>query len=57
MIALRDRIQDFRERGLSFPLGIAIGLSVMVLWNLFYVYQAISTAPEVDADYLHAPRR
>lgn len=50
-------MNDFRERGLFFPLGIALGLGVMVLWNVFFVYTAIATAPEVDVDYTHAIER
>ena len=48
---------SFIERGLHYPLGIAIGLGGMVLWNVFFVYTAIQTAPEVNDEYTHAIER
>lgn len=50
-------MNDFTERGLWFPTMIAVGLAVMVLWNFFFVYMALDTAPEVRADYTHAIER
>lgn len=50
-------MRTFVERGLHYPLGIAIGLGGMVLWNVFFVYTAIATAPDVSADYTHAVER
>jgi len=52
-----DAPRGFFERGLHFPLGIAIGLGIMVLWNVFFVYKAVSSAPEVDIGYTHAIER
>jgi hypothetical protein len=49
--------RQFTERGLHYPWGIAIGLSGMVLWNIYFVSQALSTAPDVDLDYVHATHR
>lgn len=51
------RFNDFRERGLMFPLGIALGLGLMVVWNMFFIYMAVSTAPDVRADYTAARER
>lgn len=48
---------QFVERGLHYPAGIAIGLTVMVLWNVFFIHKAISSAPEVDPGYTHATHR
>ncbi|MCA9571326.1 MAG: hypothetical protein KC656_25980 [Myxococcales bacterium] len=50
-------IKRFYESGLWFPIGIAVGLGVMVLWNVFFIYMAISTAPDVRTDYTHAIER
>lgn len=47
----------FTERGLWFPTGIAVAFGLMVLWNFFFVYTALSTAPEVRADYDNAVHR
>ncbi|MCB9675298.1 MAG: hypothetical protein H6737_09290 [Alphaproteobacteria bacterium] len=54
---MTDQPKSFTERGLWFPLGIAVGLGLMVLWNIFFVYQAIATAPDVDPGYTHAKER
>ena len=54
---MTDEPQTFTEKGLWFPLGIAVGLGLMVLWNGFFIYQAIHTAPVVDPGYTHAVRR
>lgn len=48
---------SFGERGLWYPTGIAIGLGVMVLWNVVFVGIAIYTAPEVSPAYTHAKAR
>lgn len=50
-------MREFTEKGLWFPTMIALGLGVMVLWNLFFVYMALETAPEVRSDYTHAIER
>ncbi len=49
-------LQEFRERGYFFPLGICVGLGVMVMWNIFFIYQAVGAAPVVDPSYIHAER-
>jgi hypothetical protein len=49
--------RSFVERGLHYPVGIAVGLGLMVLWNVFFVHQALSTAPDVDPAYTHATHR
>jgi hypothetical protein len=49
--------RTFTERGLWFPLGIALGLGLMVCWNIFFVYQAVQSAPDVDPTYLHTEKR
>lgn len=49
--------RSFTERGLWFPLGIAAGLGIMVLWNAFFIYQAVQAAPEVDDAYTRAIER
>ena len=49
--------RTWAERGLWFPVGIAVGFGVMVLWNMFFVYQALSSAPDVDPGYVHALER
>ena len=49
--------RSFTERGLWFPLGIAAGLGIMVLWNVFFIYQAVQAAPEVDDGYTSAIER
>lgn len=48
---------DFIEKGLHYPLGIAIGLGLMVAWNLFFISQALGTAPDIDPSYVHATHR
>ncbi len=48
---------EFTERGLHYPWGIGIGLSVMVMWNLFFIRTALQTAPDVEQDYVHSSRR
>lgn len=53
----RGLLQDFTERGLWFPTMLALGLATMVLWNIFFVYKALETAPEVRSDYTHAIER
>ena len=50
-------MSSFTERGLWFPTMLAAGLALMVLWNIFFAYMAIRTAPEVRADYTHARHR
>jgi hypothetical protein len=49
--------REFTERGLHYPWGIAVGLSIMVAWNVFFIYQALDSAPEVEQDYVHSTRR
>ncbi len=49
--------REFRDRGLFFPAGIAAGLGLMVVWNMFFIYQAVSSAPDVDPTYTHAKSR
>lgn len=48
---------EFKESGLYYPWGIAIGLGIMVAWNLYFISQALATAPEVDAAYVDATHR
>jgi hypothetical protein len=50
-------LTDFKERGLLFPTGIAVCFGLMVLWNFFFVYMALQSAPDVRADYTHALER
>ncbi len=50
-------IRRFIESGRWFPMGIALGLGVMVLWNVFFIYMALQNAPDVRADYTHATER
>ena len=40
-----------------FPIGIGIGLTIVVLWNMVFIAVAISTAPEVNPAYTHALER
>ena len=49
--------RSFTERGLWFPLGIGLAFGLMVLWNFFFIYQAIQAAPIVDPSYTHAIER
>lgn len=49
--------RTFIERGLHYPTGIAVGLGLMVLWNLFFISKALQTAPIVDAAYVNATHR
>ncbi|MFT6146536.1 MAG: hypothetical protein ACJATT_003300 [Myxococcota bacterium] len=49
--------KSFTERGLWFPLGIGVTFSIMVLWNFFFIYQAVQSAPIVDDAYTHAIER
>lgn len=49
--------KSFTERGLWFPLGIAVAFGIMVLWNFFFIYQAVQAAPIVDPGYTHAIER
>lgn len=49
--------KSFTERGLWFPLGIAVAFGIMVLWNFFFIYQAVQSAPIVDPGYTHAIER
>lgn len=50
-------IRRFFDRGLGYPLGIALGLGTVLVWNAFFLYKAIQTAPEVDPAYTHAIER
>ncbi|MFK7928545.1 MAG: hypothetical protein AB8H79_10170 [Myxococcota bacterium] len=50
-------LREFGERGLWFPTGIVVGLSIMVLWNFFFIYTAINAAPIVDPSYTRALER
>ena len=50
-------LKEFGEKGLWYPTGIAIGLGLMVLWNVFFIYTAVNAAPEVDPSYTHAMER
>lgn len=52
-----SRFQELRERGLLFPLGIAIGLGLMVLWNGVFITLALQNAPDVSPAYTHALER
>lgn len=49
--------RSFTERGLWFPLGIAVAFGLMVCWNFFFIYTAIRTAPDVNPAYTHAIER
>jgi len=48
---------EFTERGLHYPWGIGLGLAIMVGWNIYFISQALQSAPEVDQDYVHSSRR
>ncbi len=49
--------KSFTERGLWFPLGIGVAFGIMVLWNFFFIYQAVQSAPIVDPAYTTAIER
>lgn len=51
------RFHDLRERGLLFPIGIAVGLGLMVLWNGVFITLALQNAPDVNPAYTHAVER
>jgi hypothetical protein len=50
-------VRSFTDRGLWFPLGIGVAFGIMVLWNFFFIYQAVQAAPTVDPAYTHAIER
>lgn len=39
------------QRGLEWPLGIALGLLTVVLVNIAFIYIATSDPPQIDANY------
>ena len=50
-------LKHISDNGLWFPIGLGVGFSLMVLWNFFFIYTAIQTAPEVREDYTNALQR
>lgn len=43
-------------KGLEWPIGIALGLCIMICVNMAFIYVAVSGADSVDPSYTHGER-